>query len=97
MKQKMNRLTQALMKKTNKFLFASLAVALALIIGLLAHFQMFGILTHAQEALTQYVGEVRIYQGKNVEAAKEACQKDGFIPIEGNLNEGTDEDAVFLG
>ena len=97
MKQKMKRLTQTLMKKTNKVLFASLAVALALIIGLLSHFQMFGLLTYAQEAATQYVGEVRIYQGKTAEAAKEACQKDGFIPIEGNLNEGTDEDAIILG
>lgn len=97
MKQKMNRLTQALMKKTNKFLFASLAVVLALIIGLLAHFQMFGFLVRAEEAKALYVGEVRVYQGKTADAAADACKKDGFIPIEGNLNEGTDEDAVILG
>ena len=97
MKQKMNRLTQALMKKTNKVLFASLAVALALIIGLLSHFQMFGFLVRAEEAKALYVGEVRVYQGKTAEAAADACKKDGFTPIEGNLNEGTDEDAVVLG
>ncbi len=41
MKQMLNRVTQMMMKKTNKFLFAALAVALALTIGFLAHFQMF--------------------------------------------------------
>lgn len=97
MKQKMSRLTQTLMKKTNKFLFASLAVVLALIIGLLAHFQMFGFLVRAEEAKALYVGEVRVYQGKTADAAADACKKDGFTPIEGNLNEGTDEDAVILG
>ncbi len=97
MKQKMKRLTQTLMKKTNKVLFASLAVALALIIGLLSHFQMFGFLVRAEEAKTLYVGEVRVYQGKTAEAAAEACKKDGFTPVEGDLNEGTDEDAVILG
>ena len=88
-----NKLT----KKTNKVLFASLAVVLALSIGFLAHFQMFGFLARAEEAKAQYVGEVRIYQGKTAEAAAEACRKDGFTPVEGNLNEGTDEDAVVLG
>jgi len=97
MKQKMSRLTQTLMKKTNKFLFASLAVVLAIAIGLLAHFQMFGFLVRAEEAKALYVGEVRVYQGKTADAAADACKKDGFTPIEGNLNEGTDEDAVILG
>ncbi len=97
MKQKLNRLIQKLTKKTNKLLFASLAVVLALSTAFLAHFQMFGMLARAEEALTQYVSEVRIYQGKTVEAAKEACEQDGFIPVEGNLNEGTDEDAIILG
>ena len=97
MKQMMTKLTQMLMKKTNKFLFAALAVALALTIGFLAHFQMFGMLARAQEAATQYVSEVRVYQGKTVQDAKRACEADGFIPVDGNLNEGTDEDAVVLG
>ena len=41
-----NKLT----KKTSKLLFASLAVVLALSIGFLAHFQMFGFLARAEEA-----------------------------------------------
>ena len=97
MKQKMSRLTQKLTKKTNKFLFASLAVVLALLIGFLAHFQMFGLLARAEEAPIKYVSEVRIYQGKTAEAAADACRNDGFIPVEGNLNEGTGNDAVVLG
>ena len=96
MKQMMTKLTQMMMKKTNKFLFTALAVALALTIGFLAHFQMFGMLARAQEAATQYVSEVRVYQGKTVQDAKRACEADGFIPVDGNLNEGTDEDAVVL-
>ena len=88
-----NKLT----KKTSKLLFASLAVVLALSIGFLAHFQMFGFLARAEEAKARYVSEVRIYQGKTAEAAADACKKDGFTPVEGNLNEGTDEDAVILG
>ena len=95
--QMIHKLTDKLTKKTNKLLFASLAVLLALSIGFLAHFQMLGFLARAQEAKAQYVGEVRIYQGKTAEAAAEACKKDGFIPVEGNLNEGTDKDAVILG
>ena len=95
--QMIHKLTDKLTKKTNKILFASLAVLLALSIGLLAHFQMLGFLARAQEAKAQYVGEVRIYQGKTAEAAADACKKDGFIPVEGNLNEGTDKDAVILG
>ena len=94
---KPNKLTQMLKNKTGKILFASLAVTLALVIGFLGHFQMFGLLASAEQAQRQYVSEVRVYQGKTAEAAKEACRSDGFIPIEGNLNEGTDEDAVILG
>ena len=60
MKQMLNRAMQMMMKKTNKFLFSALAVVLALSTGFLAHFQMFGMLTRAQEAATQYVSEVRI-------------------------------------
>ena len=97
MDQMIHKLTDKLTKKTNKLLFASLAVLLALSIGFLAHFQMLGFLARAQEAKAQYVGEVRIYQGKTAEAAADACKKDGFIPVEGNLNEGTDKDAVILG
>lgn len=97
MKQKMSIPAQKLTKKTNKLLFASLAVVLALAIGFLAHFQMFGSLVRAKEAPVQYIGEVRVYQGKTAEAAAEACKKDGFTPVEGDLNEGTDEDAVILG
>ena len=94
---KPNKLTQMLKNKTGKILFASLAVTLALVIGFLGHFQMFGLLASAEQAQRLYVSEVRVYQGKTAEAAKEACRSDGFIPIEGNLNEGTDEDAVILG
>ena len=97
MKQRMNILNQIMMKKTNRFLFASLAVVLALAIGFLAHFQMFGMLVRAEEASKEYVGEMRTYQAKTVEEAKTLCKNDGFIPVEGNLNEGTGEDAVVLG
>ena len=97
MKQRLNRLNQIMMKKTNRFLFASLAVVLALAIGFLAHFQMFGMLVRAEEASKEYVGELRTYQAKTVEEAKTLCKNDGFIPVEGNLNDGTGEDAVVIG
>ena len=86
-----------LMKKTKKLLLLSLSVVLALTIGFLSHFQMFGLLANAQEAPTQYVGEVRLYQGATVEAAANACKTDGFTPVKGNLNEGAGNDAVVLG
>ena len=58
MKQDLNRLTQIL-RKTNKLLFASLAVLLALSIGFLAHLQMIGSVVRAEETPDQYVGEIR--------------------------------------
>ena len=69
MKRKMTELTQKLTKRTNRFLFSLLAVVLAMLIGFLGHFRMFGLLVRAEEAPTQYVSEVRIYQGKTAEAA----------------------------
>ncbi len=97
MKQKLNRMKQILMKRTSKILFSSLAIVLALAIGFLGHFQMFGLLANAEQAPTRYVSEVRVYRGKNTEAATSACKKDNFVPVKGNLNEGTGEDAVILG
>lgn len=97
MKQKMNRLLQMMTKKTNRVLFASLAVVLALAIGFLAHFQMFGMLVKAEDLPREYVEQLRLYRGKTKEGAMGACLDDGFIPVDGNLNEGTGYDAVVLG
>ena len=81
-----------------KFLFAVFAVALALVTGFVSQVQLIGAsLDGKQAAPTQYVGEVRIYQGETAQAATAACRADGFTPVEGNRNEGSGYDAVVLG
>ena len=95
MKQTLN----SLKKKTCKFLLASLAVVLALAAGFLTQFQLIGrsLDGKEQQQTPQYVGEMRIYQGKTAQDAANACKEDGFTPVEGNLNEGSGYDAVVLG
>ena len=83
--------------KTRKILIASLAVALAVIVGFVSIVELFGKSVFAANPDNQYVAEVRTYQGETYQDAKDLCRADGFIPVEGDLNEGTDEDAVILG
>ena len=77
-------------------IFPALAVVLSLV---LLFSEQFRILISAENNGTsaKYVSEVRIYQGSTEEKARDACRADGFIPVEGNLNEGTDYDAVVMG
>ncbi len=85
-------------KAIRKILFAFLAVALALLIGFIAQVQLIGhSLDNESQEPPEYVGEVRLYQGKTLSEAVERCKKDGFIPVNENLNEGTDFDAVVIG
>ena len=97
MEQQMNNQRNLLSKRPYRWLFAPLAVALALVVCFLAHFQLIGSTLDNDKPATQYVGEVRLYQGKTVEAATNACKADGFIPVDGNLNEGTGYEAVVIG
>lgn len=94
MTQQMNN-AQAVKQKitVKKVLIAALAVVLVLSIGFLAHFQLLG---RSLEA-NQYIAEVRTYQAKTVQEAQALCKNDGFIPVDGNLNEGSGEDAVIIG
>ena len=85
-------------KTIRKILFAFLAVALALIIGFIAQVQLVGHSLDSEDTEPpEYVGEVRLYQGKTLDEAIDRCIKDGFTPVRENLNEGTDYDAVVVG
>ena len=44
-----------------------------------------------------YIKSVKLAQAKTREEAKDALEKEGYIFLEGNLNEGTDADGVWLG
>ena len=92
------RTEQMPMKRSRSIFFIILAVFLALVTGLLAHFQLIGrALDDLNKKSESYVSEVRVYQAKTVQEATQLCKNDGFIPVEGDLNEGSDEDAVVIG
>ena len=44
-----------------------------------------------------YIKSLKLAQAKTKEEAKDALEKEGYIFLEGNLNEGTDADGVWLG
>ncbi len=51
-----------------------------------------------EESHTRYVCDIRLFYAlKSVEDAKDKCQKSGYIPVEGDLNNGTDKNHVVLG
>ena len=60
-----------------------IALALAIITALLASAQAL-----AADNNGKYVSEVYVAYGKNAEEAKKTLQDKGFIPVEGNLNDG---------
>ena len=44
-----------------------------------------------------YIKSVKLVQAETSEAARAALEESGYIFVEGNLNEGTGEDGVWLG
>ncbi len=46
---------------------------------------------------TEYVSEIRIFEGRTLQNAKDACLNAGFTPVMQDLNEGTSDAAVLLG
>ena len=51
-----------------------------------------------EEAHTKYVTDIRLfYSAGNLEEAVQKCKNNGFIPVDGDLNEGTGRNHVVLG
>ena len=47
---------------------------------------------------TKYVSDIRLFYAlDSIEAAKNKCIDSGFIPVEGDLNKGTDKNHVVMG
>lgn len=76
-----------------KFIAPMLAAALAAVIGF--SFTSDTLIRAVDE--TEYVSELRIFEGRTLQNAKDACLKAGFTPVMQDLNEGTSNAAVLLG
>ncbi len=51
-----------------------------------------------EEAKTTYVSDIRLFYAlDNLEDAVKKCKESGFIPVDGDLNEGTERNHVVLG
>lgn len=51
-----------------------------------------------EDSKVEYVSDVRLfYSTKSLDAAKDRCRANDYIPVEGDLNEGTDRDHVVMG
>ena len=95
-RQRISQLKGKLANRPHKLLFAAIAVIMVMVLFLTDHFRI--LLSATGEGKTaKYVSEVRVYQGSTESKASDACRADGFIPVEGNLNEGSGYDAVVLG
>ena len=90
-------LEERFLKRKNRLLIASVAIILAFTVGLLPHEPLAKILAETKQSDTEYVSDVRIYTAASPEAAKALCQNDGFIPVDGDLNDGANGGSVVLG
>ncbi|WP_026836100.1 hypothetical protein [Eubacterium xylanophilum] len=51
-----------------------------------------------EESHTKYVSDIRLFYALfSIDEAKKKCKESGFIPVEGDLNNGTDKNHVVLG
>ena len=84
-------------KKAGRFIKIAVSVILALVMGFIAAAGYFNAAVRAEQTAERYLSQVRVYTAQSEAQARALCEADGFIPVEGNLNEGSGYDAVILG
>ena len=83
--------------KKRSLLFSVIAILLAVTVGVLPHGPIARIIAESKQAETEYVGDVKVYTAASAEQARSLCEKDGYIPVDGDLNAGGEGDSVILG
>ncbi len=86
-----------LFNRKNRNLFAAVAFLLVFTMVLLHYGPVIQILAESKAPQTEYVSDVRMYTADTPQEAKEMCTKDGYIPVDGDLNTGAEGGSVILG
>ena len=83
------------LRNTIFFTIKTIALILVICFVIEAPIQVIGRVSAANKVY--YVSEVKAFQAENAADAKRACENEGFVLVDRDLNAGTGKDTVYMG